>query len=355
MGFGQASWPAPQASASAIVATAAAPTEIPSTVFSRNWRRVTIFVPPSLFDVRMGVGLDLRHHFEHSHHVTRAIRDGREDRDPARLRGHGHPLAGIKHRLHLRNHVLIERAPRPELAHLMGIPDHDADLVRVALNRHPQVDIGGKGCEPREAQQRLLYRNERLAIHVVVVSGQPPVARILLEHESHGARRDDVLTYVAIDHHASDARHLVELRGPIGRRRSGGSERWHEYRRNGAEDAQQSQGFHGASETSCMTYSWTLNQAVGRMTASILVVPVEASSMLEPLHSEGGRSARAGRGFHQLSRVELLKRRAASDFRASSGRRFFRLSRSAKSCKQFRWIFSRMLGIGASTPKRSPG
>src|SRR6266480_3128804 len=76
--------------------------------------------------------------------------------------------------------------------------------------------------------------------------------------------------------------------------------------------------------------------------------------MALPSHWSEGRSASAGRGFHQSSRLELLYLRAAPALRDARDLRPLKLSSRARSCKQLRWILSRILGIGSVRPKRSP-
>ncbi len=112
---------------------------------------------------------------------------------------------------HGREHILIDGAEGPELAELIRVADDHLDLVRVARDGHPEVDVAGEGSEARQADQRFLDGIEFGVVHVVVVAGQEAVMRVGLEHVFERPRGDDAAAEVAIHHHGGHAGDVAEF------------------------------------------------------------------------------------------------------------------------------------------------
>ena len=148
---------------------------------------------------------------------------------------------------------------------------------------------------------------------------------------------DDAPAGVAIDHDAGDARGIVQFTGkPVlarGPRRSTVS--------SAIAISFISPLLPVASRTRAR--SATRRRGSFRASCGSAQTPRRSAPFV---HSDGGRSASAGLGFHQSCGREPLKRRAASARSSAIGRRSLKLSSSARSCTALRWIFNRMLGIG---------
>src|SRR5947209_6311737 len=112
------------------------------------------------FHILVIVRLRLRHHLNQSHDVTNTVVYGRQDGNVARFLFHGDAPAPFEHFLHGRKHLVVQRPPRPELAHLALAPNCDADPV--GRDPPPATDgARGRGRPPHPQQRRVRLKERR--------------------------------------------------------------------------------------------------------------------------------------------------------------------------------------------------